>query len=428
MSARSARSRRPRVALISHRVSLPWIFDAADRVGCDLVLLPRAGEQLKGKTLPPSVVDVLDVDVLADPDAGLAELERYHGEHRLDGVITLFDPSVPFTATAAARLGLPGLPPEVALGTTNKRNVRRRLAAAGANTPGFVSVAAPHDPEGMADLIERDGLRFPVVIKPTAGYSSLGVVRVDEASQLPAELARVAELSRAGLPVAAGAQGLVVEEYLDGPEYAVESFVWRGRTHGLTIGYKGQPAGPYFEEGVYRAPAELAPELRDRILEQVALANDALGIDAGPVHTELRVRPDGAPVIFDIGARVGGSGVSHFIVAESTGVDFAGNALRVALGEPPLGLPEAPVVRGYAGNFIVPCGGAGVIDRIDGLAELGALPQVRHVVQMLFPGDVVRPYPEFSGYPAFVLSAHHTAEDLLALHRRLASEVRVRYQ
>lgn len=416
------------MAVVSHRASLPWIFDAADRVGCDLVLLPRAGERLKGATLPPPVVDVLDADVLSDPAGGLAALAEYRDAHRLDGVITLFDPSVPFTATAAAYLGLPGLPPEVALGTTDKRNVRRRLAAAGANTPGFVSLSAPADPSAAPDLGGLDGLRFPVVVKPTAGYSSLGVVRVDGPDRLPAELSRVAEVTRSGLPAAAGALGLVVEEYLDGPEYAVESFVWRGRTHGLTIGFKGQPVGPYFEEGVYRAPAPLAPELREAILTQVALANEALGIDAGPVHTELRVRPDGTPVIFDVGARVGGSGVSHFIVAESTGVDFAGNALRVALGEPPRGLPETPVVRAHTGNFIVPCGGAGIIDRIDGLAALAALPQVRHVVQMLFPGDVVRPYPEFSGYPAFVLSAHDTAEDLLELHRRLASEVRVRYR
>ena len=414
---------RPVVALIHHRVVLPWIFDAADRVGCDLLLVPRPGDEVDLARLPRGVVDVLRADALADPEATVDALARHRQDRRLDGLLTMYDPAVPFTAAAAARLGLPGLSPEAARASTDKRAVRERLTTVGANTPAFATVV---EGAGAGDV--RDRLRFPVVVKPASGYSSLGVVRVDDPGELDGELVRVAELTRRQLPGDAAARGLVVEEYVDGPEYAVESFVWQGRSHVLSIGYKGQPVGPYFEEGVYRAPAPLAPGVAARIAEQVTLASTALGIDVGPVHTELRLAADGTPYVFDIGARVGGSGVSHYVVEQSTGIDFAGNALRVALGWSPLGLVDRPEPRAHAGNYIVPTGGTGIIEEIAGLAEVAADPVVRHVPQFLFPGDEVRPYPEFSGYPAFVLSVHGCADELVAFHERLDRTVAVRYR
>jgi hypothetical protein len=412
---------RPIVALVHHRTALPWIFEAADRVGCDLLLIPRPGDVVEPAEVPYPVADVLHADVLTDPAGAVDTLTRYRQDHRLDGILTMYDPAVPMVAAAAARLGLAGLSPAAARRATDKRAVRDRLAAAGANTPAYVVV-----PEaGDADPLAR--LRYPVVVKPAAGYSSLGVVRVDAPESLDAELRRVAELCRRQLSPEAVSCGLLVEEYIDGTEYAVESFVWQGRTYVHSVGYKGQPVGPYFEEGVYRAPAVLAPPVRARITEQVTIANEALGIDLGPVHTELRVHPDGTPFVFDIGARIGGSGVSHFVVEHSTGIDFAGNALRVALGRSPVGLVDQPATVAHAGNYIVPTGGTGTIADISGLAEVAGISSVWHVAQFMYPGDEVRPYPEFSGYPAFVLSVHETADDLTEFHDYLGNAVVVRY-
>lgn len=75
----------------------------------------------------------------------------------------------------------------------------------------------------------------------------------------------------------------------------------------------------------------------------------------------------------------------------------------------------------------MPCGGSGRITAIHGLDELAEDPRVDHVLQMLHPGDVVRPYPEFTGYPAFVLSHHPSAEDAEEFHRTIERTVRIEY-
>ena len=58
----------------------------------------------------------------------------------------------------------------------------------------------------------------------------------------------------------------------------------------LSIGYKGYPQGPYFEEGIYLAPAPLPAAVQAAVVDQVRRAVLALGITDGPTHTELRLR------------------------------------------------------------------------------------------------------------------------------------------
>ncbi|MGH2578080.1 MAG: hypothetical protein ACRDG9_10090, partial [Actinomycetota bacterium] len=95
----------------------------------------------------------------------------------------------------------------------------------------------------------------------------------------------------------------------------------------------------------------------------------------------------------------------------------------------PVPAPPAQPVRatGAAANYIVPCGGSGRITAIHGLEEVAEDPRVDHIVQMLRPGDVVRPYPDFTGYPAFILSHHPSTEDAEEFHRTLESRILIDY-
>src|SRR5690606_41948564 len=95
---------------------------------------------------------------------------------------------------------------------------------------------------------------------------------------------------------------IFLEEYLDGTEFAVESLAHGGDVRILTIGYKGDPQGPHFEEGVYRAPASLPADVEEDIRREVTAAHRALGITDGPTHTGLRLRGGVTPCLPDMGS------------------------------------------------------------------------------------------------------------------------------
>ncbi|MTD55520.1 ATP-grasp domain-containing protein [Amycolatopsis pithecellobii] len=411
---------RPTVVLVYQRISLPWVFESAERAGIDLVLIPRPDEAVSEDRLPPAVVDVLRLDIEADRAAALNVLRRRYEQNTFQGIVTLYDPAVPFVAEAAELLGLPGIGRDVALGAQDKRVMRARLAAAGLNVPGFVRLDDPADWEKAASLA------FPVVVKPAHGFSSLGVTKAESPHSLKSVVDQVWQTCASKL---GQVDGLVVEEYLDGPEFAVESLAHGGDVRMLTIGYKGDPQGPHFEEGVYRAPAALSETVQDDICREVKAAHRALGITDGPTHTELRLRGGVTPYLLEIGARIGGSGVSQYIASGVTGIDFAAQALRIAAGiaTEPLGSGTLPAPVAAAANYIVPCNGSGRIIAIHGLDELRADPRVDHVVQMLFPGDIVRPYPDFTGYPAFVLSRHANIAEAEEFHQFLDQAIRIDY-
>ncbi|MFF9194062.1 ATP-grasp domain-containing protein [Streptomyces sp. NPDC014779] len=415
---------RPTVVLLYQRTSLPWIFEGAARAGIDVVLVPRPDEEVRADRLPPAVVELLPLDVEGDPAGALEALRKRHEARPFQGVTTLYDPLVPFAAETAELLGLPGIGRDTALGAQDKRVMRERLTAAGLNVPRFVRIDGPDPEPGLAAAAELD---FPVVVKPAHGFSSLGVTRADSPEALRGTVAEVRRVCAAKLGAADAA--LVVEEYLDGPEFAVESLASGGRVRVLSVGYKGEPVGPYFEESVYRAPAALPEAVRDAVVREVTAAHAALGITDGPTHTELRLRGGTRPYLLEMGARIGGSGVSHYVASHVSGVDLAAEALRIAVGGAPAGgygegLAE-PV--GAAANYIVPCGGHGRISAVHGLDALREDPRVDHVVQMLFPGDEVRPYPDFTGYPAFVLSRHGGTAEAEEFHALLDRSVRVDY-
>lgn len=412
-------TQQPCVVLVYQRTTLPWIFESAERAGIRVILVPRPDETVTPDRLPPAVADVLRLDIDGDRAGALATLRKLHEATPFQGICTLYDPAVPFVAEAAGLLGLPGIGRDAALGAQDKRVMRERLAAAGLNVPRFVAM------KDASAWEEAAHLDFPVVVKPAHGFSSLGVTKAERPDELRAVAREVGQICRDAL---GRDEGLIVEEYLDGPEFAVESLAHRGEVTVCAIGYKGEPEGPYFEESVYRAPAVLPAAVRDAIRREVTAAHTALGITDGPTHTELRLR-GGRPYLLELGARIGGSGVSGYIVRNVTGLDFAADALRIATGQPPRSFRpgHSPAATGAAANYIVPCGGSGRITAIHGLDELRADPRVDHVVQMLFPGDVVRPYPDFTGYPAFILSRHATTAEAEEFHRALETAIRVEY-
>lgn len=418
----SPRFEREVVVLVHPRPQLDDAIRSAEHSGIDLVIVPRVEEAHLWRVGVPEAIAGVEIWPGGPEDAGLADFLAEVIERRgAQGIVGVYEASLLAVNEAAARCGLAGLGSAVIARLRDKGATRKALAENGLPVPGFVSGPADED---LLRAARR--LRLPLVVKPSSGLASAGVQRVDRHDEVAGASQRaITAMREVGVPT----REVIIEEYIGGPEYAIESISFHGRTRVLTVGYKGNPEGPYFEESIYQVPSGLTQHQEDDVRLMVERAHRALEVENGPTHTELRLGSDGVPYILEVGARVGGSGVSHAIVQSATGVDFFAEAFAAALGRRPGSLEgAAPGYANAAGNYIVPCHGSGVIREIRGLETLRAHPAVTSVVQMLHPGDVVRPYPDFSGYPAFILSAHASVDDLIGFHELLDREIEVVYE
>ncbi|MEW2544882.1 ATP-grasp domain-containing protein [Streptomyces sp. NPDC047002] len=416
---------RPKLLLVGQLSTLPWVFEAAERAGIDLILAPRGDDTPEAAARAAAVVEVLPLDVDGDQEAALAAVAERYRREPFGGIMAGNEKVVPFVARAARELGLTGISEQAAAVVRDKRSMRRLLREAGLGAPGFTVL------EGPDDWTEALTLRFPVVVKPASGFSSLGVIRVDDKDGLQEAVARTWELVEThlrGAGPAAGEGGVLVEEYLDGPEISAESLVHHGTVRVCAVSWKGELTGPYFEETTLRAPAQLPAEVLAAVEAEVVAAHHAFGLTEGTTHTELRLVGGVRPVLLEMGARIGGGGFMHHLVDVGGGIDLAAEALRVHLGLEPLCWSEEPVPAGHAAAYLVPVGTGGRISAVRGLDAVREDPRVDLVVQTVGPGAVLRPYPDWSGYPAIVLSRHTSDAEAAAFRDHLASTLHVVYE
>ncbi|MFF8790903.1 ATP-grasp domain-containing protein [Streptomyces sp. NPDC015125] len=417
---------RPKLVLVGQLSVFPWVFEAAKRAGIDLILVPRGDDSAESAGRADAVVELLPLDIDEDPEGALSALADRYRREPFDGIMAGNERVVPFVARAAHELGLTGLTEEAAAVVRDKRSMRHRLLEAGLGLPGFVAI---EDPDGWTDAL---ALRFPVVVKPANGHSSLGVIRVDDKDCLEQAVASTWKLIETHhLGVADGPTpetGVLVEEYLDGPEVSAESLVHHGQVRVCGVSWKGELAGPYFEETMFRAPAQLPTEILTAIEAEVIGAHHAFGITEGTTHTELRLVGGVRPVLLEMGARLGGGGFTHHLVHFSTGIDLAAETLRIHLGREPLCWREEPALVGHVAVYEVPVGSGGRMKQVHGLDSVRNDPQVDYVVQTVSPGELLLPYPDFSGYPAIVVSRHESDAAAVAYRAHLARTLHVEYE
>ncbi|WP_374225170.1 acetyl-CoA carboxylase biotin carboxylase subunit family protein [Streptomyces sp. ISL-98] len=168
----------------------------------------------------PYIVDHA-VAKLNDVPALLAAGRALAARHNLAGVVTWDEWHLVPTARLARALGLPANSVEVMRASYNKATARTLFARHG--LPSAASMKARTLPEaGLATMT----IGYPAVIKPTAFSGSIGVIRIDRPEELPGAFA----FASAGASQSREDTGVLVEEYLDGPEVSIECVTHRGVT------------------------------------------------------------------------------------------------------------------------------------------------------------------------------------------------------
>lgn len=235
-------------------------------------------------------VDTTDVDKLLELIQKLP--------NKPDAVLTFSQPFTSITAQLAKRLGLRGACPAAVEIGRNKSRARGVLSEKGVDNTKF-KVCAPEELMSAARLIG-----FPLVVKPNKGQGSLNVKICDSIEDV---LHYQSNLKNNG-PQSISSE-LLVEEFLDGPLFSIESFTFSKESHmtwGISdrvLSQNGVEVGASFP--IHHPMGALMIELAHRSL-------DAIGFDFGPSHVEVILTPSG-PKIVELNLRVGGSGMTQIM-------------------------------------------------------------------------------------------------------------------
>ena len=132
---------------------------------------------------------------------------------------------------------------------------------------------------------------------------------------------------------------VLIEQFIEGPEFSVEIIVWEGQVNVLTVTDKKTTEAPHFVELGHNQPSCFPEETVALVKDAAIRGVKALGVDKCACHAEVKVQ-NGKAYLMEIGARMGGDFIST-LTRLSTGIDMVAAAINCALNIEPDLLPKA---------------------------------------------------------------------------------------
>lgn len=290
----------------------------------------------------------------------------------VDGITTFSESCLEATASLAQLCGLQYHSMDTVHLLTDKLAQRDTLRASGVDETRAVAVVSPEDADEAVDAV---GL--PAIVKPRRGFASRGVLRVDGIDECRSAIADLQSH-----PMRLGP--LMVEEYLVGVDpsarspwgdsVTVEALIRGGSVGTVAVTGRCRMVPPFREQGLF-LPSMIDAAQATEVSDLAAGAVEALGVQTGVTHVEIKFTP-GGPRVVEVHGRLGG--YIGDLLRRSGNVDIVAAGLALAVGEDP-GTPTYRPDGVVFQYFLVPPTEAVGVRRMSGIQALRDLPGVEAV-------------------------------------------------
>jgi len=376
----------------SYRIA-PYL-NAALTLGIGLIVVSNSKHSLIPEVAKGITVDFSDISQARSIILSAIE------QSNIICVLATDDSCVDLSNQIARHLNLAHNPTTATELTHRKDLARQALKKAGCNTPEFQIIPIID----AADITLQ--MEFPVVLKPLSLSGSRGVIRANNYSEFINAVQRIESILDHSEQTGFAHQHLLVEAYLDGPEFAVEGFMIDGTFHLLTIFDKPEPmTGPYFEETYYLTPSQLEYKSRQALISEVASCCKAYGLEHGPVHAEARITSSG-PVLLELAARTIGGQCGQLI--EFSLQQKLEQLVILGMSDR---LPEISNMADAAGVLMIPITNSGLLKRVEGLTDAMQVNYIKDIEIHIREGYELVPLPDGASYLGFIFAQAPSYEE-----------------
>ena len=246
-------------------------------------------------------------------------------------VANVLDETAEIVSRISSELGLHGIPYENFIKIRDKYSVRQL-------TDGI---------EGLSQIwyYEYDGTKmppsYPCVVKPCTSSGKIGMSIASSEEEFKAAVSNARNAKRGTI---------IIEEYIPGHEFSVETISFGSRHKVIQITDKETTCGKWRVEIAHHEPADMPDEVVNRICMVVPEILRNVGYSDSAAHIEMKLTPEGKLYLIEINPRGGGENISNFLVEYSTGYDYVRAMIDVAVGK--FTFPTI-VNRHYAGIYFL---------------------------------------------------------------------------
>lgn len=167
-----------------------------------------------------------------------------------------------------------------------------------------------------------DRFGYPLILKPVDGMASIGVSKINSASDIEDCIRWFNESTNK--------KEMYIEEFIDGEEISVESFSEKGVHKIICFTKKFKDEIHFIEQG-HVLPYKLNSQIEKEITELVDATLTVLGIINGPSHCEIKITERG-PKVIEVNPRLGGDYINE-LIKHTTECDLMDLWAKQTLGE-----------------------------------------------------------------------------------------------
>lgn len=268
------------------------------------------------------------------------------GANSFDGVITVCDYYIDIVRQVAGKLKLHSPFPSKITKIREKHSMRLLLDDANLPNPKYKIATDWNDVLSSAQEIG-----YPFVMKPVDLASSAFVRKIKNLEELTEAYN---DLEKFPLNFRQQQRNLLylLEEYMVGDEFSIESVTYNGETTIIGITDKSITGEPFFIEDGHMFPASLDIDQQVAIKDFVLKSLEAVGFDHGIAHTEVKLTKQG-PRLVEINPRIGGNYIIE-LVEIVTGINLLHTLISLSLGEEPQLTVQKTNINSAAIKFLVP--------------------------------------------------------------------------
>ena len=354
--------------------------------------------------------NVADKAICADIVNEETMLKIARDEH-VDGVIhPCSEVSMAVMGRINDELGLSGISREQAICATNKHLMRKAFEKG--NAPSPKSILAQDAEDAWSRL--QNEFDTDAILKPSRNSGSRGIAKVsrnmDKGDFVRAYDEALSE-SRD--------HSVLIEQFIEGPEFSIEMIVWQGEIHVLTVTDKKTTGAPHFVELGHNQPSCFSANDVETLKAAAVAGVRALGVNNCACHAEAKLM-NGKAYLMEVGARLGGDFISTELTHLSTGIDMVAAAIDVALGvEPDLSAKEEP--KGVCIRYFCPKPG-----KLVSISNTEVLNNPHVYLWEIYPkeGDVITAVTSSLCRSGHVIVTEKTPQKAIELAERLIESVK----
>lgn len=377
---------------------------AAEHLGYYTILFTDRQSYLENRMEFPDV-HLMQLCNLSDKQELIKALQTLNAKAiKINAIVSFVDPHCHMACMLAEEFGVNHFSTE-AVGNMQNKILSRQVLSKSPYVPYYISFS--EESPVHRDQLEKN---YPLVMKSPDSSGSKDVFKVNSYKEFCNHADKLFQ-KYPHVPI-------LVEEFLDGPQYLVETLVYKNEINIIAVIQQEINYNKRFIVTGYNLMHEIEDNFYSNLKSAVESIIKAHGMEFGPCHLELRHVKKQWKLI-EINPRISGSGMNKMIQI-AFGINLVEETLKIALGQEP-NLIKRHKNPTFAQHIIV--SREGILEKVTGRNKASRCPGVKDVYIRPRKGAHLTPPLSMGNRYAYVIAIGDSEENAKENAKYAASQI-----